>query len=73
MRARPALSARRSDVQYRAGLVDHGCDWLPAVGQPERRHVWLAAFVFERTRLLLAPILVHMIYNGIVLGAYSLM
>jgi ABC-2 type transport system permease protein len=30
-----------------------------------------AAFVFEKTRLLVAPILVHMIYNGIVLGVQT--
>jgi membrane protease YdiL (CAAX protease family) len=33
----------------------------------------IAAFVYERTRLLIAPMVVHMIYNGIVLGAQSLM
>jgi len=31
-----------------------------------------AALVFERSRLLIAPILVHMVYNGIVLSAQSL-
>jgi len=31
-----------------------------------------AAFVFERSRLLIAPVVVHMVYNGIVLSAQSL-
>jgi membrane protease YdiL (CAAX protease family) len=33
----------------------------------------IAAIVYERTRLLIAPMVVHMIYNGIVLSAQSVM
>ena len=33
----------------------------------------IAAFMYERTRLLLAPMVVHMIYNGIVMSAQSVM